>query len=352
MTTPLVSVCLPNLNTFAFLQERIDTILAQTWRNWELIVSDNYSDDGAWQLFERLAAADDRVSIKQEPREGLYPNWNNCLRRCRGEYVYIATSDDTMAPDCLERMVAALEAHPDCDLAHCPVVVIDHTGATVDEPRWPQCVSFGHGLGDVVRRPHVRRAPYDGLIHLTGQHVVLSITQLLIRRSLFERTGEFSSRWGSVSDFNWEMRACLLADMVHVPDTWGSWRLHPGQATASVQMFNPERDRKCEEMIEDALAACLPKLAPDLVAALKAHWLDLSREMRGYYAGLRNRRVVAERRKFQLQQLVGGSGAVRSQMFARALGRPRWPDAAPGEIRQWLEAFVARPVIEAVPPAS
>src|SRR5688572_8802242 len=139
MTGPLVSVCLPNLNTRPFLEERVDTILGQTHANWELIVSDNYSDDGAWEFFQQLATADQRVSIAQAPKEGLYPNWNNCLRRAQGEYVYIATSDDTMAPDCLEQMVRALEDNPDCDLAHCSLVVIDEQGNRVQEPKWPDC---------------------------------------------------------------------------------------------------------------------------------------------------------------------------------------------------------------------
>ena len=69
MSTPLVSICLPNLNTISFLQERVDTIFQQTYKNWELIVSDNYSEDGAWEFFERLAQKDKRVSIEQAPRE-------------------------------------------------------------------------------------------------------------------------------------------------------------------------------------------------------------------------------------------------------------------------------------------
>ena len=103
MTSPLVSVCLPNLNTYPYLRERVDTILAQTYENWELVISDNHSEDGAWEFFQDLAKQDPRVSIAQAPREGLYPNWNQCVRRARGEYVYIATSDDGMAPDCLEK---------------------------------------------------------------------------------------------------------------------------------------------------------------------------------------------------------------------------------------------------------
>ena len=141
MKQPLVSVCVPNLNTRPYLQERIDTILGQTYSNWELVISDNFSQDGSWEFFETLARQEPRVTIAQAPREGLYANWNRCIERARGQYVYIATSDDTMAPDCLEKMVAALERHKDCDLAHCPLVQIDEVGAPAEE-RWPDCTCF------------------------------------------------------------------------------------------------------------------------------------------------------------------------------------------------------------------
>ncbi len=84
MNTPLVSICLPNLNTLPFLPERVESIFDQSFKDWELIVSDNFSNDGAWELFENMASKDGRVSIAQAPREGLYSNWNNCLRRTRG----------------------------------------------------------------------------------------------------------------------------------------------------------------------------------------------------------------------------------------------------------------------------
>ena len=180
MDAPLVSVCLPNLNTLPHLQERIDTIFAQTYPNWELVVSDNFSQDGAWAFFEELARKDERVSIAQAPREGMYANWNNCLRRARGDYMYIATSDDGMAPDCLQKLVTALEQHKDCELAHCPLVIVDGAGVSMTEPSWPDCTAFGRGMGELLRRPHLRRAPYDGLLHLTGWNAYLSITQLLI----------------------------------------------------------------------------------------------------------------------------------------------------------------------------
>jgi glycosyltransferase involved in cell wall biosynthesis len=348
MNSPLVSICLPNLNTLPYLQERIDTIFVQTYPHWELIISDNYSDDGAWPLFEELARKDPRVSISQAPKEGLYPNWNNCVRRARGKYIYIATSDDTMAPNCIEEMVAALERHPECDLALCPLLSIDEAGQILPEPKWPECSAFSRGLGDLLNQPHVHRAPYDGMLHLLGNIIYNSITQLLIRRTLFDRIGGFLGKWGSAGDFNWEMKASLVANTVYVPGTWASWRVHPKQATASAALMSPEHFRKVDEMIADAFKVCEPLLAPVVAAGLKNHWIEWVHDIRAYYAELRGRPTVMGRRVFQCSQLLQGSKAARSQIIGQFTGKPKWSDAAPEQMREWLESVGQGPAFTPV----
>lgn len=335
MNAPLVSVCLPNLNTFPYLQERVDTILGQSYPHWEMVVSDNYSEDGAWNFFQDLARQDPRVKIEQAPRNGLYANWNQCIRRAKGEYVYIATSDDTMAPDCLEKMVAALEEYDDCDLANCKLVKIDQDGALVTDE--PDDTVLARSAPEMRSQRHFRRAPFDGMLHLTGLMVYRSITELLIRRSLFDRTGGFEPRWGSIGDLNWGMKAGLLANTVYVPETWASWRVHNRQATAAVDFQSAEHARKVDEMVEDAVQKCAPYLAPEILTGLRDHWIGLSATMRAYYRGLRNRENVIQRRSFQLGQLLSEE-ASRAEMVGLALGRPKWTDRVPDDIRNWLES--------------
>ena len=342
---PRVSICVPNLNHRPFLDERFETILGQSLQDWEAFVYDGESDDGAWQVIQDFARRDGRLRIAQGPREGSFRAWNECLRQTKAEYVYIATSDDTMAPDCLEKMVAALERHSDCDLAHCPLVFIDQAGAPTPEPHWPECTVFGHHNGELSRRPHLRRAPYDGLLHLTGRLVFVSITQLLIRRSLFSKIGDFPSQWGSVGDFNWEMRATMVANTVHVPETWASFREHPKQLTAKVDFASLEHVARWEDMIRDALEASSTHLNPAVAAGLRGGWLDRTAVKRTYYAGLRHRRRAFDRRFYQLQQLVRGTAPARSEVIRRLLGRPKWPEIAPGEIKLWLESMGCKTVI-------
>ena len=348
--TPLVSICLPNLNARPFLEERFHTILEQTLQDWELFVYDSHSDDGSWELIQDFAKKDARIRILQGPREGPYPAWNECLRNTTGEYVYIATSDDTMAPEFLERMVAGLAANPDCELAHSPVVIVDDRGEAVKDLPWPDVTAFADGIGDLVSVPHIRRAPYDGLVQLTGRHVVLSITQLVIRRSLFSRIGLFTNRWGSVSDFNWEMKAGLLANTLHVPNTWATWRYHSAQLTAGVDSRSADYSRKIEEMIQDAVRTCEPHLPAAIVDGIRSGMLERAKHLRAYYSMLRHHRERAfSKRFFQASQAFTGPKAVRSEIRGRILGRPKWSENATTEIRQWLESLGIDPLVRCAP---
>jgi glycosyltransferase involved in cell wall biosynthesis len=314
VSAPLVSICLPNLNTVRFLPERMETILQQTYTNWELIVSDNYSDDGAWEFFQEVAKTDGRVFIQQAPREGMYANWNQCIRRARGEFIYIATSDDTMPADCLQKLASALTDRPDCDIAHCRLRAVDGNGDDVEETFrwWSESSAFAQSSGPLMSQPHVRRAPFDGLLHLLGGSVYVSVTQLLIRRNLFETIGTFETRWGSVGDFNWDMRASLVANTVHVPDTWGGWRVHPTQATAGIGLGSSQHTAQIEQMIDHAIDVSKDLLAPAVRQRLLTEWNHEAKQRRAFSRGVDARyRNALSRRAYIAGKLIAASGPAR-----------------------------------------
>ena len=323
--TPRVSICVPNLNTRPFLPERFRTILDQSFQDWELLVYDSHSNDGAWEYIRDVEAREPRMRAWQGPKEGTPGSWTPCIREARGEYVYIATSDDTMPPNCLATLVAALDTHPACDLAHCPLRAIDEQGRDIPAlgSWWSRGSTFGQSSGSLVSTMHLRLAPFDGLLHLLGGSVYTSITQLLIRRSLFDRIGCFQSTWGSVGDFNWAMRAGLVANVVHVPDTWGGWRVHSTQATAAVELESPMHARKIEAMIEDALESCWALLAPAVRRQLTAKWLTDARELRAFtLETARRRHLPVARRVGRIAQLLyARSPAARDYVLSRLLRR-------------------------------
>jgi glycosyltransferase involved in cell wall biosynthesis len=237
---PKVSICVPNLNTQPYLPERFETIFSQTFEDWELIVYDSYSDDGSWEYIQELAAREPRMRISQTPRKGIYAGFNDCIRQGRGEYVYIATSDDSMVPACLERMVAALEEHPECGLCQCGLEIIDEKSRPHASLHW-QDFAFGRFAPEWLKKRHIRRAPLDGLLHCALQTIYTSVTQLLIRRRVFDRVGLFESRWGAMGDFEWGMRVGLLEDCVFLPDILATWRAHFQQATGATESVASRR---------------------------------------------------------------------------------------------------------------
>jgi hypothetical protein len=320
---PKVSICVPNLNTRPFLPERFQTIRDQSFQDYELLVYDSYSSDGAWEFICETAAQEPRMRIWQGPREGTPGSWNPCVREARGEYVYIATSDDTMPADCIEKLVAALDANPDCDLAHCPLRAIDENGEDVAEMRkwWSEASVFVQSSGPLLNSLHVRRAPFDGLLHLLGGSVYVSITQLLIRRALFDRIGGFESRWGSVGDFNWSMRAGLVANTVHVPGTWGGWRVHQSQATAGIGLGSPEHVRKIDDMIEHAIETSRENLSPTVWQHLASTWACDAKERRAFAREVQARaNSRLKRRSFILWHFLTASTPAREYVKSHMSG--------------------------------
>jgi glycosyltransferase involved in cell wall biosynthesis len=247
-----VSICVPNLNCRPFLPERFETIFAQTLQDWELIVCDSFSDDGAWEYIQQLASREPRMKISQTPRKGIYAGVNDCIRLAKGDYVYIATSDDTMFPSCLEKMVAALEANPDCGLCQCGLVLIDEKGHALPKEKQWEGYSLGAYDSDLVAKKTKRLAPYDGLVHTALFSIYTSLTQLLVRRSVFDRIGLFEGKWGSIGDFEWGMAAGLVENCIYIPEQLATWRIHPSQATQDVHTI--EARQKMIDMVRSAFS--------------------------------------------------------------------------------------------------
>src|ERR1700752_2855052 len=103
-SSPKISILLPSLNARKFLEPRVDSLLRQTFSDWEAIVLDSQSRDGTWEYFQSIAQSDSRFRLNQVPPDGVYAALNRGLELAAGEFVYVATCDDTMAPEFLAEM--------------------------------------------------------------------------------------------------------------------------------------------------------------------------------------------------------------------------------------------------------
>jgi len=107
----------------------------------------------------------------------------------------------------------------------------------------------------------------------------------MIRRSLLEKTGLFPTNRGSIGDYQWVMKATLMTDTIHLPDTWGGWRQHPKQATSNSGKVSPEHWRALEIMSQ-----CVLKEAENFLAQPALSFIRSPAAM----SNLRKNRIRAE----------------------------------------------------------
>lgn len=113
MHNPKVSVLIPAYNYGLYLPEAIESVLNQTYTNFELIVVDNCSSDNTQEIVARYAENDSRVTFRQNSENiGMYRNYNQALLHANGEYIKFLNADDKFAPTLLEEFVKILDEHP------------------------------------------------------------------------------------------------------------------------------------------------------------------------------------------------------------------------------------------------
>ena len=128
--TPTVSIGLPVRNGAQHVAAAIESILAQTFTDFELIISDNASTDATPSICAGYAARDPRVTYHRHERDlGASHNFNFVFHQSAGEYFKWAAHDDLIRPTFLERCLAALEAAPDAVLCQSLVQVVDERAA-------------------------------------------------------------------------------------------------------------------------------------------------------------------------------------------------------------------------------
>ncbi|MET0618632.1 MAG: glycosyltransferase family A protein, partial [Thermoanaerobaculia bacterium] len=114
-----MSIGLPVYNGEDYLEEALDSIAAQTYRDYEVVISDNASTDRTAEICERYAARDSRIRIVRNPSNiGGDRNYYRCFELSRGKYFLGTAHDDRFDPKYLERVLAVLEADPEAVFCH------------------------------------------------------------------------------------------------------------------------------------------------------------------------------------------------------------------------------------------
>lgn len=128
--TPIVSVVIPNYNYAHYLDERINSILNQTFSDFEIILLDDASTDNSIEIIDKYKNNPlvSHCIVNKENSGYVFHQWEKGINLARGKYIWIAESDDLATLDFLEKTVGALERHPEANLCFCGSYLIDNTG--------------------------------------------------------------------------------------------------------------------------------------------------------------------------------------------------------------------------------
>ena len=155
---PIVSVVMPVYNTEAYIADSIDSILGQTFVDWELICVDDGSSDGSLGILRRYEGADLRVRVITRPNTGVARARNDGMDVAAGRYIAVMDSDDVALPERLRRQVDYMESNPECVCLGAAVKVVgpdlmpiaDEYKALDHETLDCQTLA---GWGDAIRHP-------------------------------------------------------------------------------------------------------------------------------------------------------------------------------------------------------
>lgn len=128
MTTPHLSVVVPTYNSASFVEATLDSVLAQTFVDYELVIADHASTDDTWERLQPYAA-DPRVRLMRTDAGGGAPsNWNRVTKAAVGELVKLVCADDLLYPTLLAEQVGALAAEPSAVMVACRRDLVDARG--------------------------------------------------------------------------------------------------------------------------------------------------------------------------------------------------------------------------------
>ncbi len=153
---PKVSIGIPVFNGERFLDKTIESILSQTFTDFELVISDNASKDGTEEICRRYADHDPRIAyVRNQENLGAAYNYNQAFHLSSGEYFKWACHDDLLRREFLERCVEVLDRNPAVVLAYTGWAPIDVTGARLDLPK-PRYAAWRADAPDPVKRTRFR----------------------------------------------------------------------------------------------------------------------------------------------------------------------------------------------------
>jgi len=206
---PKVSIVLPSYNGERFIRASIDSVLRQTFQDWELIIVDDCSKDSTGKIAEQSAEKDPRIKvIHNEVNKKLPESLNVGFRAASGEYLTWTSDDNLYLPDAIKEMVAFLDAHDAYPMVCADMVVIDEKDQFIKH--WPAYDPIGMYCNDFIG------------------------ACFMYRREVLHTVGEYDPLYFCIEDYEYWMRILKHYGYIgHIPKLLYRYREHGASLTVT-----------------------------------------------------------------------------------------------------------------------
>lgn len=235
--SPLVSICIPTYNGASFLQEALNSVSAQEYKNIEVVVSDDQSSDGTLEILERFReSVTIPVTIKRHTPSGIGANWNHTIALASGEYIKFLFQDDILKKDCISKMVEIAQQDPDIVLVYSKRnFIYDTTNSNHTEWIATYASLHLHWDGFLINDTIVhngRALLRDKNLLKFPANKIGEPPATLIRKSAIKKVGYFNERLKQALDIEYWYRLMNFGKVAFVDKALITFRLHENQASA------------------------------------------------------------------------------------------------------------------------
>ncbi len=227
----LISVVIPVYNAARFLDVAIESILGQTYHDFEVIAVNDGSTDQSGSILAKCAARDARIRVVSQRNTGIVGALNNGVAAAHGELIARMDADDICMPLRLEKQVAYLREHPECVVVGTDVLYTDPEGAPLIQHRPSE-----YHVGIVEQL-------------LSGNGGALIHPTIMVRRHLLEKSGGYRAHYQWIEDLDLYLRLSELGRLANLPDVHLHYRQHlqsvnytrRGRDELRMELLNPRR---------------------------------------------------------------------------------------------------------------
>lgn len=220
---PKISVILTSFNHADYLREAVESVLNQTFSDFELLLWDDASQDNSWEIINEYQ--DRRIKAYRNERQmrGIWGINKAITEISSGEYIAIHHSDDVWQPEKLAKQVAFLDSHPDVGAVFTQAQAIDSEGLNFNQEN--------HFYTDIFDQPNRTRFEWLRFFFLQGN--ALCHPSVLIRKSCYAECGLYRYGLAQLGDFDMWVRLCLKFEIHILQERLTRFRVLPGEANTS-----------------------------------------------------------------------------------------------------------------------